>query len=134
MVTGKSTKDTVKTIAQGRPDDLAEPVVTPPAFCLQAGHGCGQHPAFPAPSSFRGRCLQRLGRETRRENAGAYPLGCLTFESGIASEAACGHASGEAKRHCEPTGWREAPPDDRLREAIQNVGTGRSWIASSLRS
>src|SRR5712664_3149534 len=52
MVTGKSTKDTVKTIAQGRPDDLAEPVVTPPAFCLQAGHGCGQHPAFPAPSSF----------------------------------------------------------------------------------
>ena len=52
MVTEESTKDTVKTIAQGRPDDLAEPVVTPPAFCLQAGHGCGQHPAFPAPSSF----------------------------------------------------------------------------------
>jgi hypothetical protein len=24
-----------------------------------------------------------------------------------------------AKRHCEPTGRRKAPPDDRLREAIQ---------------
>jgi hypothetical protein len=23
------------------------------------------------------------------------------------------------QRHCEPTGRREAPPDDRLREAIQ---------------
>jgi hypothetical protein len=52
MVTEESAKETVKAIAQGRPDDLAEPVVTPPAFCLQAGHGCGQHPAFPAPSRF----------------------------------------------------------------------------------
>src|SRR6266481_3377857 len=62
MVTEESTKDTVKTIAQGRPDDLAEPVVTPPAFLLQAGHGCGQHPAFPAPSSCReGRPMEQLG-------------------------------------------------------------------------
>jgi len=45
------------------------PVVTPPAFCLQADHGCGQHPAFPAPSDLRGRYFQQLGRETRRENA-----------------------------------------------------------------
>jgi hypothetical protein len=55
--TGESTKDTVKTIAQGRPDVRLVPVVTPPAFCLQA-----EHPAFPAPSPFRGRCFQRLGR------------------------------------------------------------------------
>jgi hypothetical protein len=58
-VPGESTKDTVKTIAQGRPDDLAEPVVTPPAFCLQADHGCGQHPAFPAPSRFSRAMLAR---------------------------------------------------------------------------
>jgi len=51
-VPGESTKETVKTIAQGMPVDLAEPVVLPPAFLLQAGHGWGHHPAFPAPSSF----------------------------------------------------------------------------------
>jgi hypothetical protein len=51
-VPGESTKDTVKTIAQGRPVVRLVPVVTPPAFCLQADHGCGQHPAFPAPSRF----------------------------------------------------------------------------------
>jgi hypothetical protein len=39
-VPGESTKDTVKTIAQGMPDDLAEPVVTAACvFLLQAGHG-----------------------------------------------------------------------------------------------
>src|SRR5437667_12726237 len=51
MVTGKSTKETVKTIAQGRPDDPPVPVVLPRAFLLHADHGCGGHPAFPAPSS-----------------------------------------------------------------------------------
>src|SRR5258708_30926871 len=30
-----------------------------------------------------------------------------------------GRAPGSLGRHCEPTGRREAPPDDRLREAIQ---------------
>jgi hypothetical protein len=51
-VTGKSTKETVKTIAQGRPDCLGEPVVTKLVcflFCTR-GCGCGEHPAFPAPS------------------------------------------------------------------------------------
>ena len=33
--------------------------------------------------------------------------------------------------HCEPTGPREARPDDRLREAIQNPSMERLWIASS---
>ena len=64
-VPGESTKDTVKTIAQGRPDVLAEPVVTPPAFCLQADHGCSQHPAFPAPSRYR----RALPATTRTPNA-----------------------------------------------------------------
>jgi hypothetical protein len=34
-------------------------------------------------------------------------------------------------RHCEPTGRREAPPDDKLREAIQLYRSKASWIASS---
>jgi len=33
--------------------------------------------------------------------------------------------------HCEPTGPREARPDDRLREAIQNPSAETPWIASS---
>jgi hypothetical protein len=37
------------------------------------------------------------------------------------------------RRHCEPTGRRKAPPDDRLREAIHRA-TEMVWIASSLRS
>jgi hypothetical protein len=51
MVTEESAKETVKAIAQGRPDDPPAPVVLPRAFLLHAGHGCGGHPAFPAPSS-----------------------------------------------------------------------------------
>src|SRR6266446_4337498 len=34
-------------------------------------------------------------------------------------------------RHCEPTGRRKAPPDDRLREAIHRAAK-EGWIASSL--
>src|SRR5579864_2674715 len=37
------------------PDDLAEPVVTAACFfCRRRAMGCGQHPAFPAPS-----CIER---------------------------------------------------------------------------
>jgi hypothetical protein len=36
-------------------------------------------------------------------------------------------------RHCEPTGRREAPPADRLREAIQKAAK-KGWITSSLPS
>jgi hypothetical protein len=36
-------------------------------------------------------------------------------------------------RHCEPTGRREAPPDDKLSEAIQRP-CSKNWIASPLRS
>jgi hypothetical protein len=43
-----------KTIAQGRPDDPPVPVVLPRAFLLHADHGCGGHPAFPAPFDFEG--------------------------------------------------------------------------------
>jgi hypothetical protein len=51
-LTGESTKQAVKTIAQGMPAAPAEPVVLPRAFLLHADHGCSPHPAFPAPSAF----------------------------------------------------------------------------------
>src|SRR6202030_2788772 len=56
-VTGESTKETVKTIAQGRPGVSGEPVVTTlVCFVLfrTRGCGCGGHPAFPAPSVLGG--------------------------------------------------------------------------------
>jgi len=37
-------------------------------FCLLAGHGCGLHPAFPAPShDFEGGPLRSLGHDVPRE-------------------------------------------------------------------
>jgi hypothetical protein len=64
-----SAKDTVKTVAQGMPDDPAGPVVTAACvFCLQAGRGRGRRPAFPAPSHFqRDRIFAKPGREAPRE-------------------------------------------------------------------
>jgi hypothetical protein len=35
-------------------------------------------------------------------------------------------------RHCEPTGRRKAPPDDRLREAISFRRKERSWMHRDL--
>jgi hypothetical protein len=56
-VTKESAKETVKTIAQGRPGYSGEPVVTYSYafhFCMR-GYGCDGHPAFPAPSVFEER-------------------------------------------------------------------------------
>jgi hypothetical protein len=39
-------------------------------FLLLAGHGCGLHPAFPAPSpQFKRDLFAKLGRNSRGENA-----------------------------------------------------------------
>src|SRR5882757_4369676 len=51
-------------IAQGRPDDPPVPVVLPRAFFLHADHGCGGHPAFPAPSV--------ISRAARSDNSDAF--------------------------------------------------------------
>jgi hypothetical protein len=53
FVAGESTKETVKTIARGKPGDSGVLVVT--TVCLlpmHTGCGCSGHPAFPAPSVF----------------------------------------------------------------------------------
>src|SRR5882724_4631757 len=74
-VTRESTKEPVKTIAQGRPDDLGKPVVTYSyafSFCMR-GCGCGGHPAFPAPSVFEGRISYTTRAQTRRGNTKAWP-------------------------------------------------------------
>ena len=61
-----------KAIAQGRPDDPPVPVVLPRAFFLHADHGCGGHPAFPAPSVLsRAVRFQQLGRFMPRERGRA---------------------------------------------------------------
>src|SRR5258708_6813583 len=75
MVTGKSTKETVKTIAQGRPDDPPVPVVLPRAFCCTRTMGAvGTRP------SLRPLLISRAVRFNNsdiscRENADSHPLG-----------------------------------------------------------
>ena len=65
----------VNTIARGMPVVSAEPVVTATCFLpLQAGHGCGQHPAFPAPSCFGGDALSITRAWTCRGNEKSWPL------------------------------------------------------------
>jgi hypothetical protein len=64
--TGESTRISVNTIAQGRPDCFGGPVVTNSyAFfhCIR-GCGCAKHPVFPAPSVFeRDKDDAKLGRK-----------------------------------------------------------------------
>ncbi len=95
-----------KTIAWGMPDVSGASAVNTRVHTKTTmrtrGCGCIGHPAFPAPSfNSGGDARTGSGANSRRENAGAYPVGCLKFASGIASEAACGRASGEVKRPCK---------------------------------
>ena len=82
LVSGKSAKQAVKTIARGRPGNPVEPVVTDsyPSFYRMRGYGCGQRPAFPAPSVLRRTCVDaRLGQFVPRECV-RMSFGCLKFE------------------------------------------------------
>src|SRR6476646_1998191 len=71
MVTGESTKETVKTIARGMPGVSGVTVVTTlVCFILFCTRGCGriERPAFPVPSDFSGRKIHaQLGRTAPRE-------------------------------------------------------------------
>src|SRR5271169_5082449 len=67
---GESTKETVKTIAQGRPGRSGEPVVTTLVWLFSfptRGCGCIMRPAFPAP--FSGARRQESGK-TRAKTCG----------------------------------------------------------------
>src|SRR6266576_2700223 len=76
MVTGESTKETVKTIAQGMPGFSGVPVVTMlVCFILFRTRGCGciERPAFPAPSDFRGQAfMANLARNPRRDREAVF--------------------------------------------------------------
>jgi hypothetical protein len=69
-VTGESTKETVKTIAQGRPGQSGEPVVTTLVcfiyFAREAAGATGTRLSL-RPLSFEGHCLAKLGRVAPRE-------------------------------------------------------------------
>jgi hypothetical protein len=68
-VSGASTKETVKTIAQGRPDVTGEPVATLLVcfFILHAGLWVRTaHPAFPAPSVWAGESFDNSGTSAAR--------------------------------------------------------------------
>jgi hypothetical protein len=70
MVTGESTKETVKTIARGMPGDSGVTVVTTlVCFILFRTRGCGRikRPAFPAPSFEGGTFPAKLARNERRD-------------------------------------------------------------------
>src|SRR4029077_14792637 len=67
FVAGESTKETVKTIARGKPSDFRRTrgdyrVLLP----MHTGRGCSGHPAFPAPSDFKGR---EVSSQTRADGA-----------------------------------------------------------------
>jgi hypothetical protein len=67
MVIGKSTKETVKTIAQGMPVDPAPPVVTAACFFVAGGPWVRPSPGIPcALFEFEGKLFAAPGRETRR--------------------------------------------------------------------
>jgi hypothetical protein len=72
MVTGESTKETVKTIARGMPGESGVTAVTNACafYTTHAAAGRIERPAFPAPSDLRGQDFSRQNsREIRGEIA-----------------------------------------------------------------
>jgi hypothetical protein len=65
----------------------------------------------------RGQRKQQSSGEISRENAES----CLRFKRELEND-----TIGLKLRHCEPAGPRKARPDDRLREAIQNLSARSS--------
>src|SRR5579864_2581512 len=73
----------VKTIAQGRPDDPVDPVVTAACFfCCRRAMGVDRHPAFSAPS-----VLSRVMSSTARASYAARTRSRVSERNVIASEA-----------------------------------------------
>ena len=75
---GESTKDTVKTIAQGRPGDRHTCGPTPCAFFARGTSGASWRPAFPAPLLSKGARPKQSSGEMSREAAKA----CLGMRRG----------------------------------------------------
>jgi hypothetical protein len=78
MVTGESTKETVKTIAQGMPGDSGVTVVTNACafYTTHAAAGRIERPAFPAPSEFQGQDFH----SKPRANCAARSRSCVLWK------------------------------------------------------
>ena len=94
---GRARRTPLKPSCREGRDASAKPVVTAACvFCLQAGHGRGQRPAFPAPSSIvEGDVLAKPGRFS----AAGRHIGCLKFESEIAGSSLRGATCSPTCRH-----------------------------------
>jgi hypothetical protein len=109
---GESAKETVKTIAQGMPDDLADPVVTAASFftCWRAmGEAFTRHSLHPL--SFEGAFGQQLGRNSRRETADAY-LEASSLRANRLTAAGCARSAQ----------WRLLPTDRAPRRGRVRAG------------
>jgi hypothetical protein len=81
MVTEESAKETVKTIAQGRPDDPPVPVVLPRAFCCTRTMGAvGTRPSLRPLDCGAMKFLDKLGRVVPRECEGVFGCYCKERE------------------------------------------------------
>ncbi len=78
----------------------ATPVVTTVCYFLHTGHGCGGHPAFPAPSLFRGTRLQHQ----------------LGARCGLRARRRVFRHSGAMRQHIEPGMTASKYPTSRLQE------------------
>src|SRR5258708_26809310 len=57
------------------PVDPGEPVATTVCYFLHTGCGCIGHPAFPAPSVFRGKTVRQNSGVAPREREGMFEVG-----------------------------------------------------------
>jgi hypothetical protein len=118
-----------KAIAQGVPDrfgftcgDYARLL----SSICRRGCGCGQHPAFPAPSAFKGD--NDRASPGRKRAAGMRSRGCLKIKSeDTASSIASPRTRGEAKRRATPL------PSPRISAAATRAPRCRypAWSAAS---
>jgi hypothetical protein len=133
---GRARNKPLKPLRAGMPGDPGGPVATTRVhYHLRTrGYGCNGHPAFPTPS--RGR---EINATTRAPRAARSRSRIRNYSNVIASAAkqsipphkermdcfaalampVSGRARHALSRHRPPPGRRIAPPDDRLRRAIQ---------------
>ena len=120
----------------------------PPAFFEQAGHGCGQRPAFSAPSVLRGQSISTARtRKSRRETANPCPstrcpqLQIRSAHSNIAHRNLQSRSTGRARQRprCEQISphpgrrHRRARPGSRCRADASPVAGSRHRLGFPLR-
>ncbi|MDD1527804.1 hypothetical protein C7U92_12880 [Bradyrhizobium sp. WBOS7] len=130
----ESTKDTVKTIAQGRPGDRHHLSSTPCAFSRTRGtSGASRRPAFPAPllskraeadSNARAKQAARMSSHVHRHKSVSCPG---RSAASLRRCAAHDHTAG-ANCECEP----EAPPSDAIKSCRRATANARDFARRAL--